>query len=175
MCFSEALAVFEFFWYISLNLSSWVNDGFLQGLMHRECVVLPNVKLRSAGEIPANLVYNSKILDTDNCYTIPSVLHQTLNLCSHTWIPYLVLTAFAYQHSWHKAVPDIHTADHSCWRKPFVIRWIHTRECCRTWNSFFEADGEMPLVIVLTGVEYASFIPLIQNLSALSKPMDDEC
>lgn len=45
-------------------------------------VVLPNVKLRSAGEIPANLVYNSKILDTDNCYTIPSVLHQTLNLCS---------------------------------------------------------------------------------------------
>lgn len=36
-------------------------------------------------------------------------------------------------------------------------------------------NGEMPLVIVLTGVEYASFIPLIQNLSALSKPMDDKC
>lgn len=48
--------------------------------MHREYVVLPNVKLRSAGEIPANLVYNSTILDTDNCYTIPSVLDQTLNL-----------------------------------------------------------------------------------------------
>lgn len=65
--------------------------------MHRECVVLPNVKLRSAGETPANLVYNSKILDTNNCYTILSVLHQTLNLCSENTEALTIISSRVHQ------------------------------------------------------------------------------